>query len=160
MSVTTRLPGLQYPGISYATWWVGLDFYLAPPSGAADVIIRRSVEVDTAPALTIQRVVLVGQCIETDTANQLSHTRFFPVGRSEETDQSNLVLVLRPGLGLVTRYVTIELVDKSRHTRRDIPRDIITYSTVPYKVNFIRKTVTDEVRYSQHVDRIFFQKSP
>ena len=156
---TTRLPGLPYPGISYATWWPGLDFYLVPPTGVADVVIGRSVEVDTAPVVTIQRVVLVGQCVETDTANQLFHTRFFPVGRSEEIDQSNLVLVLQPGLGLVTRYVTIELVDKNRRTRRDVHRDIITYSTSPTKVTFVHQAVTDKVRHPQHVDRIFFQKN-
>ena len=131
-----------------------------PAAGAG----RLATPVKTAPTpmsapVVAQRIVPVGQCLETDAADQLSHTRFFPVGRSEEIDQSSLVLVFQPGLGLVTRYVTIELSDKNRRTRRDIRRDIITYSTAPTKVNFTRKTVTDEVRYSQHVDRIFFQKN-
>jgi len=156
----TRPLGLPYPGVDLATWWPELDFRVEAQTGAPDLIIERSAEADTAFPVVAQRIVPVGQCLETDAANQLFHTRFFPVGRSEEIDQSSLVLVLQPGLGLVTRYVTIELVDKGRHTRREVHRDIITYSTAPTKVNFISRAVTDEVRYSQHVDRIFFQKSP
>ena len=159
MASSTRPLGLPYPGVDLATWWPELDFRVEAQTGAPDLIIERSVEADTAFSVVVQRIVPVGRCLETDAANQLFHTRFFPVGRSEETDQSNLVLVLQPGLGLVTRYVTIELSDKNRRTRRDIRRDIITYSKVPSKVNFVHKAVTDKVRYSQHVDRIFFQKN-
>ena len=157
--MTTRPIGLPYPGISYATWWPELDFRAEAQTGVPDLIIERSVEADTAFSVVVQRIVPVGQCLETDAANQLFHTRFFPVGRSEEIDQSNLVLVLQPGLGLVTRYVTIELVDKGIHTRREVHRDIITYSTAPTKVNFVHKAVTDKVRYFQHVDRIFFESA-
>ena len=152
--------GLPYPGVDLATWWPELDFRVEAQTGATDLIIERSVEADTAFSVVAQRIVPVGRCLETDAANQLFHIRFLPVGRSEEIDQSNLVLVLQPGLGLVTRYVTIELVDKGRHTRRDAHRDIITYFTVPTRVNFIHRAVTDKVRYSQHVDRIFFQNNP
>jgi hypothetical protein len=131
--------------------------YLLVPFAGKIVQLGRSIEQDIARGV-IQKLSL-GRAVEENRSYLLNLTHRYFLGRSLEVDLSYLINLSQPGLGQVTRYVTIELSDKNRRTRRDIHRDIITYSTGHTKVNFVHKAVTDEVRYSQHVDRIFFQKN-
>jgi hypothetical protein len=131
--------------------------YLLGPFAGKIVQLGRSIERDIARGV-IQKLSL-GRAVEENRSYLLNLTHRYFLGRSLEVDLSYLINLSQPGLGQVTRYVTIELSDKNRRTRRDIHRDIITYSTGHTKVNFVHKAVTDEVRYSQHVDRIFFQKN-
>jgi hypothetical protein len=131
--------------------------YLLVPFAGKIVQLGRSIERDIARGV-IQKLSL-GRAVEENRSYLLNLTHRYFLGRSLEVDLSYLINLSQPGLGQVTRYVTIELSDKNRRTRRDIHRDIITYSTGHTKVNFVHKAVTDEVRYSQHVDRIFFQKN-
>lgn len=149
---------LRPSGLSFATWWPNLPFtFTEQVSGTT--ALGRATETDTVPTVRAVRLVPLGRAEESDVARDISHIRFFVLGRAEEINVANLVEATKPGLGLVTRYVTIELVDKNRRTRRNVHRDIITYSTSPTKVTFVHKAVTDKVRHSQHVDRIFFQKN-
>ncbi len=150
---------LRPSGLSFATWWPNLPFTFTAQS-TGQTALGRATETDIVPTVRAVRLVPLGRAEESDVARDISHIRFFVLGRAEEIDVASPVEATKPGLGLVTRYVTIELSDKNRRTRRDIRRDIITYSKVPSKVNFVHKAVTDKVRYSQHVDRIFFQKTP
>jgi hypothetical protein len=132
--------------------------YLLVPFSGQIVQLGRSIEQDIARGLI--RKLSLGRAVEENRSYLLNLTHRYLLGHSLEIDLSYPTALSKPGLGLVTRYVTIELVDKNRRTRRNVHRDIITYSTAPTKVNFVHKAVTDKVRYSQHVDRILFQKNP
>jgi hypothetical protein len=130
--------------------------YLLVPSSGKIVQLGRSIEQDIARRLNLS----LGRAVEENRSYLLNLTHRYLLGHSLEIDLSYPTALSKQGLGLVTRYVTIELVDKNRRTRRNVHRDIITYSPSPTKVTFVHKAVTDKVRHSQHVDRIFFQKNP
>ena len=158
MSIETHPIGWPVDQITMATWWPGLDFDFEE-SAAGGVVLGRATEIESANPVRAIRVVPVGCAVETDVAPTFKYARFFKLGVALEIDQGNAALVLQPGLGQVTRYITAELVDRGEATRTNVHRDLINYSTVPDKVLFTNNNSVNSVNYKSHIDRIFYSRA-
>ena len=158
MSIETHPIGWPVDQITMATWWPGLDFEFEE-SAAGGVVLGRATEIESANPVRAIRVVPVGCAVETDVAPTFKYARFFKLGVALEIDQGNPALVLQPGLGQVTRYITAELVDRNEVTRTNVYRDLINYSIVPDKILFTTRGAVDVISYSSHTDRIFFSRA-
>ena len=149
---------LRPSGLSFATWWPNLPFtFTEQVSGPTS--LGRATETDTVPTVRAVRLVPVGRAEESDVARPISHIRFFVLGRAEETNLANSAEATKPGLGLVTRYVTIELDGVGDSRRKNFYRDIIEHGSYKDSITFTRKLATDEIYYRTYRDSIFHMSS-
>ena len=130
---------------------------LLQPFSGQSVLLGAAREVDIARGTVVG--VELGAASETNTAPSINIINRYNLGKAVENDQVYAALVLQPGLGQVTRYITAELVDRNEVTRTNVYRDLINYSTVPDKVLFTTKGAADIISHSSHTDRIFFSRA-
>lgn len=149
---------LRPSGLSFATWWPNLPFtFTEQVSGTT--ALGRATETDTVPTVRAVRLVPLGRAEESDVARDISHIRFFVLGRAEEINVANPAEATKPGLGLVTRYVTVEVNEIGDARRKNFSRDIIEYGSYKDSIKFIRKSATDEIYHRTHRDSIFHTSS-
>ena len=149
---------LRASGLSFATWWPNLPFtFTEQVSGTT--ALGRATETDTVPTVRAVRLVPLGRAEESDVARDISHIRFFVLGRAEEIDAANPAEATKPGLGLVTRYVTVEVNEIGDARRKNFSRDIIEYGSYKDSIMFTSKSATDEIYYQTHRDSIFYVSS-
>jgi hypothetical protein len=144
--------------ISLALWWPNLPFTFTAQS-TGQTALGRATETDIVPTVRAVRLVPLGRAEESDVARSISHIRFFVLGRVEEINVANLVEATKPGLGLVTRYVTVEMDEIGDAKRKNFYRDIVEYSGYKDSIKFIRKSATDEIYHRTHRDSIFHTSS-
>lgn len=149
---------LRPVGLSFATWWPTLPFtFTEQVSGPTS--LGRATETNVVPTVRAVRLVPVGRAEESDVARPISHIRFFVLGRAEEIDAANPAEATKPGLGLVTRYVTVEVNEIGDARRKNFSRDIIEYGSYKDSIMFTSKSATDEIYYQTHRDSIFYVSS-
>lgn len=149
---------LRPSGLSFATWWPNLPFtFTEQVSGPT--ALGRATENDTVPTVRAVRLVPLGRAEESDVAWSISHIRFFVLGRAEETNVANSAEATKPGLGLVTRYVTVEMDEIGDAKRKNFYRDIIEHSGYKDSIMFTSKSATDEIYHQTHRDSIFYTSS-
>ena len=130
---------------------------LLQPFSGQSVLLGAAREVDIARGTVVG--VELGAASETNIAYSTAIVNRYNLEKAIENDQVYAALVLQPGLGQVTRYITAELVDRNEVTRTNIYRDLINYSIVPDKILFTTKGAVDIISYSSHTDRLFFSRA-
>ena len=145
-------------GLSFATWWPTLPFtFTKQVSGPTS--LGRATETNVVPTVRAVRLVPVGRAEESDVARPISHIRFFVLGRAEEINVANPTVATKPGLGLVTRYVTVEMDEAGGAKRKNFYRDTVEHSSYKDSIMFTSKSATDEIYYQTHRDSIFHTSS-
>ena len=145
---------------------VNLAVVLGAPGGLALLVTTGAMQIinvgratETSIARSPPSFVSVGRAEESDVARSISHIKFFVLGRAEEINVANLVEATKPGLGLVTRYVTVEVNEIGDARRKNFSRDIIEYGSYKDSIMFTSKSATDEIYYQTHRDSIFYVSS-
>jgi hypothetical protein len=149
---------LRPVGLSFATWWPNLPFTFTAQS-TGQTALGRATETDIVPTVRAVRLDPLGRAEESDVSRSISHIRFFVLGRAEEVDAANPAEATKPGLGLVTRYVTVEVNEIGDARRKNFSRDIIEYGSYKDSIMFTSKSATDEIYYQTHRDSIFHTSS-